>query len=57
MVNPDPNSFMDELIQFIDIARRNLFGRRRIPRNFWTDGWLNLDANEFNNIDYYMNNN
>ena len=54
MVNPDPNSFMDELIQFIDIARRDLFGRSRIPPNFWTDRWLNLDANEFNNIEYYM---
>ena len=54
MVNPTPNSFMTELIQFVNIVRKNLFGREKIPRHFWTDDWLTLDKNSYNDILHYL---
>ena len=54
MANPHPNSFMDELIDFIHIVSRDLFGTNIITENFWDNNWLGINARDFNNMDNYM---
>ena len=54
MANPNPDSFMDELIDFINIVRRDLFGTNRVRRNFWDTRWLGVNARAFNNMDNHM---
>ena len=55
MANPTPNSFMIELIQFVDIILNDMFmNGNMLPDDYWTPRWRNLDENTLEEISTYF---